>query len=373
MDPVDFQEEIKETIGYADGEIFRLLVSSVRDYAIFVLSTDGNVVTWNEGAENINGYTANEIIGKHFSVFYTDEANASNHPADELKMAVQNGRYEEEGLRVRKDGSTFWASVVVTPLYTDDKLVGFAKVTRDLTERRKAQQIQEAHSKQITATNEELQRLAYVVSHELQAPISTISRYGNLLSVRYKDRLGQDADDFIDKITTSTQLIGRMIDDLWLYARVNKPYIDRETVYMGNVFDNAVLELTEVIGDNPTKRGEMPTIEGNKQQLVFLFKEIIKNAYMYRSSRTPEVSIEAVKDKNGWIFAVKDNGIGIDMVRSNEVFTLFHRLDGGPEASATGMGLSICKRIVDQHQGRIWLESKLGQGTTFFVWLPERY
>jgi len=369
---IDTQRTAAE-LSFGESEIFRLLVSSVRDYAIFVLSPEGNVMTWNEGAENIKGYKADEIIGKHFSIFYTKEARDSEHPAFELRSAIQDGRYEEEGERVRKDGSRFWANVIVTPLYNEGKLVGFAKVTRDLTERRIAEQQQEAHGKLINETNEELQRLAYVVSHELQAPISTIARYGNLLSVRYKDRLGDDANDFIDKITTSTQLIARMIDDLWVYARISKPYIDRESVFTGNVLDNVLTELTAIIGENEVTRDDMPTIQGNKQQLIYLFKELIRNAFMYRSNTAPRVHVGVRREGDGWIFSVKDNGIGIDMVRSNEVFTLFHRLKGGPEPSATGMGLAICKKIVSQHNGRIWFESAVGSGSTFYVWLPERF
>lgn len=356
----------------AEGDIFRLLVNSVKDYAIFVLDPDGYVMTWNEGAQRIKGFSADEIVGKHFSTFYTEEAKRVDHPASELKMAIENGRYEEEGIRIRKDGTTFWASVIITPLYTNNKLVGFAKVTRDLTERKKAEELLEAHAKQVTDSNEELQRLAYVVSHELQPPVSTITRYSNLLSVRYKDRLGDDANDFIDKITTSTKLTARMIDDLWDYARISKPYIDHESVFIGGIIDNLLKELSDTIGENEVTFDELPTIEGNKQQLSCLFREVIRNAFMYRSNAAPRVRIDAKREDNGWTFSVSDNGIGIDMVRSNEVFTLFHRLCGNLDADATGIGLATCKKIVEQHNGRIWFESSPGKGSTFFFWLPER-
>jgi PAS domain S-box-containing protein len=125
-------------------EFFRLLVQGVVDYAIFMLDRDGNIVTWNDGAERIKGYSANEAIGKHFSIFYTDEAKASRHPQKELEIATKEGRYEEEGWRIRKDGSHIWASVVISAIRDGGKLIGFSKVTRDLTERKLA-----SHNEQI--------------------------------------------------------------------------------------------------------------------------------------------------------------------------------------------------------------------------------
>ncbi|MBS2004428.1 MAG: PAS domain S-box protein, partial [Cyanobacteria bacterium SZAS LIN-5] len=124
-------------------QVFKLLVSSVKDYAIFLLDANGMVMTWNEGAERIKGYKSSEIIGQHFSKFYLEDARRTNHPDYELRKAIEDGSYEEEGWRVRKDGSTFWASVTITPVYDEGELLGFAKVTRDLTERRKAEQREE--------------------------------------------------------------------------------------------------------------------------------------------------------------------------------------------------------------------------------------
>lgn len=370
---IDTTETTGERLNVTQNdEIFRILVSAVKDYAIFVLSPEGLVMTWNEGAQRIKGYTHAEIVGKHFSVFCTTEAKANRHPDHELEIARQTGRYEEEGWRVRKDGTKFWASVVITALYDKDQLIGFAKVTRDLSERRLAEQLREENMRQVAETNEELQRVAYVVSHELQSPLATIIRYGNLLAVRYKDRLGADANDFIDRITYSSKLINRMVDDLWTYARISKPNPDRELVFMRKAVDSALSELDNSVGDNEVTIGELPSIEGNKQQFVFLFKELIGNAARYRGTSPPRIHVDAQASDGGWMISVADNGIGIDQVRSNEVFTLFHRLEGRPEPSATGMGLAISKKIVEQHKGRIWFESQLGQGTTFYFWLPER-
>lgn len=354
------------------GEMFRLLVSSVKDYAIFMLDLEGRVMTWNEGAQKIKGYTPEEIIGKHFREFYEKEAKDTRHPEKELEFAAANGRYEEEGWRVRKDGTLFWANVVITALRNENgTLIGFSKVTRDLTERKQAEQMREETVRLVNESNEELQRLAYVVSHELQAPIYTIARYCNLLSARYKDRLGADANEFIDKISASSALIARMVDDIWVYARVARPNLDRETVYIGRVLDDAIAELHADSSNCEIIRGELPSLPGNRSQLVYLFKELISNAIKYRNGEKPRIHISSVEENNGYLFEVEDNGIGIDSVYKNDVFKLFHRLHGGPDAESTGMGLAICKKIATQHGGRIWLEPQI-KGSKFCVWLPSQ-
>lgn len=350
----------------------RLMINSVRDYAIFMLDSQGNVMTWNEGAQRIKGYAASEIIGKHFSHFYTQDAKDSQHPQKELEIAKKQGRYEEEGWRVRKDGTTFWANVVITALFDHGKLIGFAKVTRDLTERRRLEEQKEENARQIEETNAELQRMAYVVSHELQAPISTISRYGNLFAVRYRDALGTDAHEFIDKMIDSTKLISRMIDDLWTYARVSRPNAIHELVYARHCLNQALSELDGTLGDAEIHCGELPSLEANRAQLSFIFKELINNAIRFRSADVVRIEIKAQPVQDGWLFSVKDNGIGLDKIHSSEVFQLFHRLRGGPEPTATGMGLSICRKIVNLHRGHIWFESAPGDGTTFFFWLPQK-
>ncbi len=352
--------------------MFSLLVASVKDYAIFMLDPQGHIISWNEGAQRIKGYSATDIIGKHFSIFYTKSARDSAHPLKELEIATKVGRYEEEGWRVRKDGSQFWANVVITAVRDKaGQLVGFAKVTRDLTERKHAEMQREETARRLAESNEDLQRLAYVVSHELQAPIAIISRYCRLLTVRYKDRLGKDANDFMDRIVQSSDLIARMIDDLWTYARVNQPQIDFAQVDINEVFEQAMKQLQDQISAGEVERCQLPVITANKEQLTYLFKELILNAVKYRSEAPPAVTIAAEQRQQGWVISFQDNGIGLDASHNSEVFRMFHRLSGGPVPSATGMGLTICKKIVEVHKGRIWYESPgAGLGTTFYVWLP---
>ena len=205
-----------------DAQIFKLLVASVKDYAIFMLDPTGHIVTWNVGAQRAKGYTADEIIGQHFSVFYTNDAKLRDHPQKELDIAKAKGRYEEEGWRVRKDGTLFWANVVITTLHDKGELIGFAKVTRDLTERKNAEITREKAFQELALVNEELQHLTRVISHELQGPTMRITSYSRLLAARYRGKLGADADEFLAHITTGATLTAKLVDDLWTYARVTQ-------------------------------------------------------------------------------------------------------------------------------------------------------
>jgi PAS domain S-box-containing protein len=388
-DPMKMPFEEEPGTLYHSEQTYSLLVSSVKDYAIFMLDPNGMISTWNEGAQRIKGYSAREIIGRHFSTFYTLEDKQRRHPEHELKIALAEGRYEEEGWRVRKDGTKFWANVVITRILDESgTLVGFGKVTRDLTERRqvelereqaaealtaKNKELEES-SRQLALSNDELQRLAYIISHELQAPIATISRYCNLLSVRYRDRLGEDANDFMAKMGTASSLIARMIDDLWTYARITKPGLEISELSIRHVVNDAILQLKGRVEPDSLIIGELPSCEGNRPQLTFVFKELILNAVRYKSAAALRIEIKCTEHDDGWVFSVKDNGIGIDRIYAPEVFQIFHRLKSGPEASATGMGLATCKKIIEHHQGSIWYESEgEGHGTTFYFRLPKRH
>jgi PAS domain S-box-containing protein len=358
---------------------FRLLVASVRDYAIFMLDPDGNILTWNDGAQRIKGYSAAEIIGQHFSKFYTPDAVARRHPQKELEIAKQKGRYEEEGPRVRKDGSIFWANVVITALYENTKLIGFSKVTRDLTERKNAELAREKALEQITKANEELQELAYLISHELQDPISSITSYSKLLSSRYKDRLGPDADEFLAHIEKGAHMTAHMIDDLWTYARVTKPGTPRTAANLGRILEQVKDDLRELIQSsgcqivNPPYV-DFPVVECIRSQIDYVIKELITNAIKhYEGNAKPRIEISTAKERDGWTIYFKDNGPGIDKFFAKQAFTVFKRLDKRPDETGTGMGLPICKKIIeDQHHGMIGFETSEVGGVRFFFWIPNR-
>jgi PAS domain S-box-containing protein len=363
-------------------QMFGLLVGSVKDYAIFMLDVDGNVMTWNEGAKNIKGYADKEIIGKHFSIFYPRAAVEIGHPKHELEIAIREGRYEEEGWRIRKDGSQFWANVVITALFDQHKKhIGFAKVTRDLTERRAAEDSLRAAVDKLQGVNEELQRLAFVVSHELQEPLSAITRYSNLLTVRYKERLGTDADEFLDRILHGAKLTGRLVDDLWTYARLTRWDLERAPLNTGAIMRSALADLK---GDLEAKSAvvmhppdnDFPTLSVNAEQLQYVFREVLGNAIKHHrngdgSHPTVQIEVKAEPEKKVWTFTFRDNGPGIDPFFQHQIFAMYKRLENRVDATGTGMGLAICKKIIDQYKGRISYHPASGGGTVFLISLPE--
>ena len=230
---------------------FRLLVDSVQDYAIFMLDPDGSIASWNAGAQRSKGYTADEIIGQHFRVFYPPELQEARHPEHELELAVRDGKYEEEGWRIRKDGSRFWATVTITAVRDDTgELIGFAKVTRDNTERRELLEEREAAAIQLRELNVQLAQAAEeqaqsfaVTAHELRSPIAVLTGTGQTLA-RHHDQLSPDErDELAHGMNRSSEQLRRLVADLLTAARLQARSLDltRERSTSGTSCDRGLV------------------------------------------------------------------------------------------------------------------------------------
>ncbi len=358
---------------------YHKMIDEVQDYAIIMLDKEGKIQNWNKGAEKIKGYKASEIIGKSFTIFYPKEDEVRGLPFKLLREAALVGRAEHEGWRVRKDRTKFWGSIVITALHNNaNELMGFSKVTRDLTERKLAEEKLRDYTERLERNNEELEQFAYVASHDLKEPLRKIITFGNMLETAAKDSMDERSKDYVVRMQNSASRMMNLIEDLLSFSRVNRPTEGFELVDLNAVVTRVLSDLEVTINTKHAKIqvGALPKVEGRKSQLGQLFQNLISNAVKFNDKPEPLVSITS-ENQTDPVTAVKtttinitDNGIGFENVYSNRIFEIFQRLHGKAEYPGTGIGLSICKKIVESHGGTIRATSELGEGAKFTIILP---
>ena len=345
---------------------FRLLVEGVKDYAIIFLEPDGRVASWNPGAERMKGYRADEIIGQPFARFYTADDVAAAVPEHNLAQAAAEGHYTAEGWRLRKDGSRFWADILINAVRdATGRLQGFAKLTRDISERKRVED-------DLRRSNEDLERFAYVASHDLQEPLRMVGSYVQLLGKRYRGKLDADADEFIGYALDGALRMQQLIEDLLAYSRVGTRGAAMVPTDANAVVERVIASLKLTIDETSASVtfDRLPTVPADPGQLEHVFQYLVSNAIKFHGSEPPRVRVAAARANGAWRFSVQDNGIGIDPQYFDRIFVLFQRLHARTEYPGTGIGLAIAKKIVERHGGRIWVESQPGSGTTFFFTLP---
>jgi PAS domain S-box-containing protein len=364
-------------------DVFQLLVDAVTDYAIFLLDSQGYVLTWNAGAERIKGYTADEITGQHFSRFYTPEEQAAGRPQRNLRDAATNGRVEDEGWRVRADGSRFWADVVITALHAPDgTLRGFAKVTRDLTERRAAEERERiliAERRAREASDEALRardRFLSIAAHELRTPIATVHLAAEAMA-RAHDQGKLDDERLARSLTRLRNASGRLTTLVNELLDVSRLEADRLSfTFKPTDVCELVVEVVERFGDIGQRERLRyqclsPAIARvDPLRLDQVVTNLVDNALKYSSASDP-VDVESGGDEDGVTIRVTDRGIGLDETSRKWLFQPFGRGENAGTAEGIGLGLYISRHIVETHGGRIDASSPgPGRGTTFEVWLP---
>ncbi len=364
-------------------QLFRLMVASVADYAIIMLDPDGRVTGWNAGGMRILGYRAEEILGQSFACFFPAETRANGHPEYELSQAVAHGSYQEENWRQRRDGTLFWANTILTAVRDDSgALRGFVKVTQDLTDRRRAEEeIRRLNEElerrviertaQLETAYKELEGFSYSVSHDLRMPLRAIDGFSRKLLEDYRDKLDSEGNRRLNVVRDNAQRMGQLINDILAFSRMGRAQLSRSEIDMTALAHSVFSELKA--SDHPVELnvGTLPPARGDRAMLRQVMVNLLSNAIKY-SRPKPKSIIEVGADVNAdeTVYFVKDNGVGFDMRYVDKLFGVFQRLHSVEEFEGTGIGLAIVKRIISKHNGRVWAEAILGEGTTIYFSLP---
>jgi light-regulated signal transduction histidine kinase (bacteriophytochrome) len=306
-------------------------------------------------------------VGKHASIIFTPVEIAGQICESELKKSRDTGSATDIRWHIRKDGVEFFANGYMNAIRdADGELIGYTKILSDETARK---QLQDS----LTESNAALEQFAYVASHDLQEPLRTMGSFSQLLAERYKGRLDADADRFLDFIVGASKRMKYLVEDLLSYARIATEVERPSSVALDEDLEAAITHLSQAIAESnaTVTHDPMPTVPVDRGQIVRLFQNLVGNAIKYRKpGQSPNVHIAAKRRGAEWVISVKDDGIGFDPKYASMIFTPFKRLHTAEEYPGTGVGLAICKRIVQAQGGRIWAESEVGKGTTFFFTLP---
>jgi len=354
-------------------ERFRSLVGVVQDYSILMLDPEGYILTWNEGAERIKGYPASEVIGKHFSIFYPPEVVRTSFPEQELEISKTQGRFEDEGWRVKKDGSQFWANVVITAIYNrEGKLMGYSKITRDLTQRKALEQESLKRNQQLEAVNKELEAFSYSVSHDLRTPLRSIEGFSQRILKTKSDQLDGEGKEYLGYICESSQEMAQLIDDLLNLSRLSRAEFRKERINLSELAQ----ETLEQFREQETGRSVETHIqeglyaEVDPHLLRVVFKNILGNAWKFTGHKpNPVIEFGQTEQDGKKVYFVRDNGAGFDMAYASKLFGAFQRLHDANEFPGTGIGLATVQRIIHRHGGSIWANSAVNEGATFYFTL----
>ena len=354
-------------------ELFRIQVECVKDYAVFMLDAQGNVLNWNAGAERLKGYREEEIIGKYFSCFYPEEERNAGKPEEVLKKAAAEGWFEEKGWRVRKDGSRFWADVIVTALRDEHgTLWGFSNVARDITGRKRAEEEIEQLNNKLAVANRELEAFNYTIAHDLRKPLAVINGYFQLLDKVCGDKLDSQCKGYIQKAHDGVWRMNLLIDTLLNFSRLARSEPLREMVDLSAMTQEVVTELKVA---EPERRvsfsiAERVMVNGDPNLLRVVLNNLLGNAWKFTAIREEaliEFGVTQVDGKPACF--VRDNGAGFDMADAENLFVPFQRLYGAENFKGFGIGLATVARIIQRHDGRIWAEGEPDKGATFWFTL----
>ena len=350
------------------------IIGSAMD-AIITVDEDQRVVLFNPAAEETLGRAAAEVLGQPLSQFiplcfrsaHVEHIRSFGRTGQTHRQLGKQG----EVCGLRAGGTEFPAECSISQIEVAGRRL-FTAIVRDISERKRAEEALAHKVNELARSNRDLEQFAYVASHDLQEPLRMVAAYTQLLAERYRGRLDEDADKYIGYAVEGAQRMQALIQDLLAFSRIGRNGKDHPSTSCNASVETALQNLRAAIQESGAEvtHGELPVVSADRAQLVQLFQNLIGNAIKFRGKETPRISVSAEKVGADWVFAVSDNGLGIAAEHAEVIFMIFQRLHTRAEYPGNGVGLAICKKIVEQHGGRIWVESQAGRGSTFKFTFP---
>ena len=364
------EKELKES-----EQKYRTLFNSSPDSTILI-GTDGTLMDVNYAAQEITGLSKGNLIGKNFTelgLLLDEEMPLHIEKVSQVLRGKSLKPYESRF--IDRNGKVRYAETYLKALKKDDEIFAFNVIAHDITERKKAEEKLKEIIDELERSNYELQQFAYITSHDLQEPLRTIASFTQLLERRYGGQLDSDADEFIEFIVDAAVRMKEMIQGLLEYSRVGTQKVEFKEVDMNMELDQALSNLHALINKNKAEitHDLLPNVMADPDQMVRVFQNLISNAIKFRKPDEPpkiHISYQIDKENSEYIFKVSDNGIGIEKEYKDKIFEVFKRLHAMGKYEGTGIGLSVVKKIIEQYNGRIWVKSELGNGSTFYFTIP---
>lgn len=365
-------------------ERYHKMITEVQDYAIILLDQNGIIQNWNKGAERIKQYKEKEVVGRPFQIFYLPKDRSNNLPDKLLNQARETGRAMHEGWRLRKDQTRFWGLVTITALHDEENnVIGFSKVTRDLTEKKLADDKLKEYTLELESQNRELEQFAYVASHDLQEPLRKIQTFAEI--IQQKSQQDGPLQLYVEKINASARRMSELIKSVLNYGKLSRGGSEMTPVDLNVIVTNAIADFELVIEEKRAsiKTDPLPVVNGIALQVNQVFVNLIGNALKFCKAH-PRIEISSRKVDHHQVLdkpeillgnmyheiSFKDNGIGFEKQYQKQIFAMFQRLHAKHEFSGTGIGLALCKKIMENHNGHITARSEPGIGSTFYIYFP---
>ncbi|MDD5305787.1 MAG: PAS domain S-box protein, partial [Deltaproteobacteria bacterium] len=357
---------------------------------LVTISPDGKITDVNEATINVTGVSRRQLVGTDFSDYFTEPDKAR----EGYQQVFAEGFVTDYPLTIRHASGRTIDVLYNATIYRNEsgEVQGVFAAARDVTERNKMEQelaryrlrleelVRQRTSElektaaDLARSNKDLEQFAYVSSHDLQEPLRAVAGFMSLLKQQHNDKLDAEAHEYIGHAISGAERMQTLINDLLTYSRVGARSAPSNPVSMKEALDTAVVNLSTAVAESRAviTHDPLPTVTANLPQMIQLLQNLVGNAIKFRGPRTPEIHVFARRDDGAWLFGVRDNGIGIEAGYHDRIFLIFQRLHSRTQYPGTGIGLALCKRIVERYSGRIWFESQPGEGTTFFFTIPDK-